>query len=512
LRSNERGQVLILFVGVITILFVAAIMAIDYGFWLSERQGVARAADLGALAGAQDLPADATWPGPMNSKAVCDAPSPPPTDPPPVGWVAPDACVAAFDWAARNGYKDDDEGGSADVEVSFFCGNQLPEAIVDRIDSVNDTQQVCLNENCQDPSSPRCQEFPLSPCPSAGQEGVEKGCDAMSVTINKTAVNLFSNFFGGVDFKVGFGSFSSVTFKLLPTDSAVIIDRSGSMGDSPCSGANGQTGCKIHEAKSAANNFVDQLVTGSGNTKAGFAAYSGCYNPPLNNAVCVPRPGDPLTPANCNLVGTYQVACLNAAVANTHTLINNTQPNGTTNICLGLKQGQKILAGPGNQNVVGSPDYDPATKRFIVLLTDGANVWDATTAAGVDAACVPTGVTGGSTACNTMRVLNDINAQLDVKTLQLATLLKANTEIFTVQVYDNSCVPPNATYTPPQCNTQVGNRDPVRIASARLLQCIATTPEKNDHYFKTNDATTLGDIFTKVAYEIASRGLSVGPP
>ena len=42
---DEDGQILIMFVMMISLVFIIAAVAIDYGMWLSERRGIARAAD-----------------------------------------------------------------------------------------------------------------------------------------------------------------------------------------------------------------------------------------------------------------------------------------------------------------------------------------------------------------------------------------------------------------------------------------------------------------------------------
>lgn len=52
---EERGQMLIFFVGVFTIIAIAAAIAVDFGLWFSERRGAQRDADLITLAGAYEL-------------------------------------------------------------------------------------------------------------------------------------------------------------------------------------------------------------------------------------------------------------------------------------------------------------------------------------------------------------------------------------------------------------------------------------------------------------------------
>jgi hypothetical protein len=53
--ASEHGQALILFVGIFTIIAIAAAITIDFGLWFSERRGAQKDADLVALAGAYEL-------------------------------------------------------------------------------------------------------------------------------------------------------------------------------------------------------------------------------------------------------------------------------------------------------------------------------------------------------------------------------------------------------------------------------------------------------------------------
>jgi hypothetical protein len=76
--NSERGQALILFVGVFTIIMLAGAIAVDFSLWFSERRGAQKDADLVTLAGVYELLDE-----------------------------APDACVKAAEksdeWAADNG-------------------------------------------------------------------------------------------------------------------------------------------------------------------------------------------------------------------------------------------------------------------------------------------------------------------------------------------------------------------------------------------------------------------------
>lgn len=51
---SERGQALIMSIGILTVLFLIGALVVDVGFWFSERRDLQKIADAGALAGAQE--------------------------------------------------------------------------------------------------------------------------------------------------------------------------------------------------------------------------------------------------------------------------------------------------------------------------------------------------------------------------------------------------------------------------------------------------------------------------
>src|SRR4249920_788032 len=59
-RSGERGQIMILFVLVLIVIMAFAALVIDVGVLRNANQNLWNALDAGALAGAQELPADAS--------------------------------------------------------------------------------------------------------------------------------------------------------------------------------------------------------------------------------------------------------------------------------------------------------------------------------------------------------------------------------------------------------------------------------------------------------------------
>jgi|FLYL01.1.fsa_nt_gi Tfp pilus assembly protein PilX len=52
-KPGERGQTLILFVLVLTVVLIIGVIVVDFGLWFSERRGAQKDADAAALAGAQ---------------------------------------------------------------------------------------------------------------------------------------------------------------------------------------------------------------------------------------------------------------------------------------------------------------------------------------------------------------------------------------------------------------------------------------------------------------------------
>jgi len=112
--------------------------------------------------------------------------------------------------------------------------------------------------------------------------------------------------------------------------------------------------------------------------------------------------------------------------------------------------------------------------------------------------------------------------QVDVQTLNIANAIKAqNVEIFVVSfsacantdgttVYNTAggatCASqPNPVVSAP-VSGKVGDTTSELTANMRLAKCIASsTPGTNDHYWYSTDATTLPNIFTTIAAQIAHR-------
>lgn len=91
-RRGERGQAIILFVGLFTVIVIMAAIVIDFGLWWSERRGAQKDADAAALAGVFELLSqDFVDPSSNNFSAFQAA-----------------AEASAYDWADRNGVPPED--------------------------------------------------------------------------------------------------------------------------------------------------------------------------------------------------------------------------------------------------------------------------------------------------------------------------------------------------------------------------------------------------------------------
>lgn len=452
MRGGEDGQVLILFIVLTPVIFLASAIAIDYGLWLSERRGVARAADLSSLAAVQDLPAT---PGQQEytSRAACDA--------------ALDSCRAAFDWAERNNYTAGQD--HVEVTVSYWCGNNL------QTQPTNIT--VCVNENASSEGKSEC---------SAALGKTD--CDTIRVTVTKPAVRLFSGFFPALGFDVGFSADASVNYRVKHLDAVMAIDASGSMRGNP-----------ITQARIGADAFSTILFgddPAASNVQIGYTPFrAGHDDPPYADPPGsdgnVPWIGA-LTIGNCNPppAGSW-AACLTkddellrSKYTLTETSINAPGANsGGTNTCIGLTDAGDVILGPNS----GSLSADPLLDRVIVILTDGDN--NANT---------------GMDTC-TLNKANALRAPGNgVEIYVVALSVPGNTG-------DPDNPDPNPgenPSTPGFCN-QVGTDNNGNTESRRLLKCIASSsPGTNNHYFETVDAGDLGNVFLNLAYEIAGRALA----
>ena len=223
-KRGERGQAIILMVGVLTVIFAVAAAVVDVGLWLGERRSVQRAADFAALAGSQDLPLDDDL-----------------------------AEGHALEWAERNGYEDGVNG--VEVTVELLCKNTFADP----------PQGICTNTSLTGGPGP-CQ--------------VGDGCDSLRVIISKPAGRLFTSIFGVGEVHVASGAAAGLDIYSQPVDAMVLLDATGSMGRPPlCDETQANDGCPVKEARDAAHAFADILLGRGGPTRAGFSPYRGCYEP-----------------------------------------------------------------------------------------------------------------------------------------------------------------------------------------------------------------------------------------
>lgn len=430
----ERGQAIILFVFLMSIIFLIGAMLIDFGLWFAERRATQRAADFAALAGSQDLPSDDTA-----------------------------AVSSALEWAANNGYTDGVDG--VEVEVQLLCKNHIS----------NPPDDICSNSNV--------------PGSGPGLCNPGDGCDSMRVTIRRPADHLFTSVLGIGGTIIGAGAAAGLDVSLTPLDTVILLDATGSMGAAPCNPERNNSGCPIKEATDASNDFIDILISGDGGagvTSIAHAPYRGCYNPPRTFSQCVPE---------SDVVG---------LTGNADTLYNGvnstTAAGGTgTNVCLALLTGWGLLQGTGAQ---------AGASQFAVILTDGDNTYnsasfDASQGA-PPAACRPADPQDSDgyfgTGCSDAQ---QREVELDVRTNAQASVMKAaGLEIFVVAFGvcgGISTSPVTSSYC-----AGIGDGQGDDIADQRLLRCVATS---EDHYFRTDSATDLPEIFRAISWEIVGRGL-----
>jgi hypothetical protein len=199
---------------------------------------------------------------------------------------------------------------------------------------------------------------------------------------------------------------------------------------------------------------------------------------------------------------------VNSGIDNIYAIGGPGQPTGGsgTNVCLGLKKGQDVIYGPGHHT-------QSNTLRFLILLTDGDNTYNATEAyqaspQSPDSPCQPSspstpdGDTGGGCRSDTQTQ----EGKVDTLAQNLATTLKTTQGIEIYVVGFGSCGSSSSAL----CNTAIigltGSSYPDSTADRNLLKCIASsTSGTNDHYYATATSGELPGIFTAIAQAIAFR-------
>ncbi|MEX2246530.1 MAG: pilus assembly protein TadG-related protein [Dehalococcoidia bacterium] len=281
-------------------------------------------------------------------------------------------------------------------------------------------------------------------------------------------------------------------FGIIPSDTVLLVDATGSMGASPCNSNDNNAGCPIWEAKQGAKGFAEFFLdSGAPLTKVGYTPYRGCHNPPRTNSGCV---------------GNSMLIDLTGTLSSIETAIDNTTAVGGTgtNTCLGLYKAREMFLGPNAQTAAN-------TLKSVVLLADGDNTYNVAAYSAAQGApptdCRPasnyTSSDGDvSTSCLSAQ---SRERSLDSKTVDLANSLKSmDIEIYIIAFGVCGTVN-NSTPTTTYCNG-VGNSDHDNTADQRLLKCIATsTANTNDHFYNVPTAGDLPAVFDDIAHAIAFR-------
>jgi hypothetical protein len=306
----------------------------------------------------------------------------------------------------------------------------------------------------------------------------------------------------------GFGSVNidataTAGYGVIPLDAYLTLDATGSMHQGCNSNeTNGGGNCPIKEARDAATGFVSTLLGSSapsGDTLIGSGAFRGCYDPPRSNPKCI-SVGSMVQ----NL--TSSASTLTSSINAIRAIGASGQPAGGsgTNVCLGLKKGQDVLFGPGHHT-------EPNTLRFLVILSDGDNVYNAdevnqSSPQSPDSPCRPSSPTTNDPdrSPNCRSDTQTQEAKVDTLTMDLANDLKAQgVEIYVVAFSVCGGIDTSVLANP--CSG-VGGGGSDSTSDHRLLKCIASSsPDSNDHYYETATASQLPAIFQQIAQAIAFR-------
>jgi hypothetical protein len=320
-------------------------------------------------------------------------------------------------------------------------------------------------------------------------------------------------------------------FGIQAVDTYLAIDATGSMGDSPCTAYQTQSGCPIKEAKDAATNFTNILLndTSASYTKVGVGAFRGCYNPPRSSLYdgrerCV-TVSQMVTDLSTNK--SYVNSRISGIWAIGHT--SGTAPlqpdsGSGTNVCLAMYKGAVGtsfgLFGPNGQTATN-------TLKILVILSDGDNTYNGDVVYQSSPQSPPTDCRPASgysssdpylgSTCFTSSSLYEgghryyysdqtREMSMDTKTKTLATTLKnSGVEIYVVGFGVCGTNDPNQFPTTSYCNG-IGNSNYDSVADRRLLKCIASsTTGTNDHYFEVTTASQLPDVFGQIARQIGFR-------
>ncbi len=307
------------------------------------------------------------------------------------------------------------------------------------------------------------------------------------VTGTRNVDMLFMGIFGFGEVDVD--ATAAAGFGILPVDTVLTIDATGSMGAYPCNPQQNNDGCPIWEAKNAASNFADILLADfphSDDTKVAVVPYRGCYKPPRQYPDCVPT-------------GWLFNLSPNWGLVNGKIMDISAQGGTGTNVCLGLYRSEDTIFGPGSHT-------EENTLRYIVLLSDGDNTYNASSYGNNQppSECRPDTSPSYSDQYvdSSCRSAQTRERELDDKTLDMADAIKAqDVEIYVVGF--GVCGSPNDDF----CDRDmIGGTAHDNSADRNLLKCIASSSAgTNDHYFEVPTAEDLPDVFEQIAGAIAFR-------
>ena len=278
-RCGDRGQAIILFVGIFSVILVMAAVVVDFGLWFAERRSAQRGADLAAAAAAQDLP------------------------------LSPDlAFDSACHWAIKNGFNFADS--DVEVKVDVFARGA--------------------------PATP------VSCSGGAPTLACGSNCDTVRVEVSKDAPRLFTAlpFFElPDDIKVGAEAVAGLTSGgtggvggIGADQTVLLVDAEAWMGNG-CFRSLPPDACFMGRAQAEMGALVDTLA-GSAGAQVGYAAYTRCYTPDFDlptTSFCVPRSLLVVDP-------TSDVDDLQAAIDSTQPI-----SQGYANICLPLLEAQRMF-------------------------------------------------------------------------------------------------------------------------------------------------------------------------
>lgn len=227
---SERGQAIILFVGLFSVVLVIAAIVVDFGLWFAERRTAQRVADLAAAAGAVDLPAAS----------------------------GAEAFLSACDWAARNGF----EPGNVDVEI-FERGSSG------------------VQEGCESLPSPVCGSQCDTVRVTVSNDATRLFTALPFFGIDPVAV--------GAVAAAGVTSGAGIAGVPGPDQTILLMDAQRATMGTGCN--RHPATCAMGLARTEAHSLVDAIAGGAG-AQVGYVPYTQCYDPDLDlvgNYPCVSR-------------------------------------------------------------------------------------------------------------------------------------------------------------------------------------------------------------------------------